>query len=224
MSRTLALASLAALCAAPAAAQTQKQNVVWTAAPTAAEVAAAFPDKAKGAGVGGGVEMMCTARTDGTVSDCEVIGENPRGYGFGTAARKLAEQKMRAVGVAKSDEVRVPLAFPAELAKDTTYTVKTPVWTALPTVGEIQAAVPKTEGGANNARVTLICDVQAGGKLSGCVVDREDPAGQGFGAAILTLASKFEVGPLSAEATPTVGAKVRVPVRFDLKPVQQAAQ
>lgn len=224
MSRMLALASLAALCAAPAAAQPQKQNVVWIAAPTAAEIAAAFPAKAKAAGVGGGVEMMCTAASDGTVNDCEVIGESPRGYGFGTAARRLAEKKMRAVGVAKSDEIRVPLSFPAELAKATTYNVKTPVWTALPTVGEIQAAVPKTEGGANNARVTLVCDVKAGGALSGCVVDREEPAGQGFGAAILTLAPKFQVGPLSAEATPTVGAKVRVPVRFDLKPVQQAAK
>jgi hypothetical protein len=218
MSRTFAPMLLAALAATPAAAQT-----VWTAAPTTAELAAAFPDKARAAGLGGGVELMCTAARGGAMTDCEVIGENPRGYGFGVAARKLAEQKMRAAGVSKSEEIRVPLAFPAELAKDVTYTVKTPVWTALPTVGEIQSAVPKTEGAANDARVTLVCDVQPGGKLSGCTVDREEPAGQGFGAAILTLAPKFQVGPLSAEATPTVGAKVRVPVRFDLKPVQQAA-
>jgi len=73
-------------------------------------------------------------------------------------------------------------------------------------------------------RVTLVCDVQAGGSLSGCVVDRETPAGQGFGQAILALAPKFRVEPLSADGTPTVGGKVRVPVRFDLKPVEQAAR
>lgn len=219
MFRTLALASAAALCAVPATAQT-----VWTAAPSVADLAAAFPEKARAAGVGGGVELMCTAARGGGMTDCDVIAEEPRGYGFGNAARRLAEQKMRAAGVAKSDEVRVPLAFPAELAKGPSYTVKTPIWSGLPTVGEIQAAVPKTEGGPNNARVTLICEVQAGGSLSGCVVDREEPAGQGFGPAILTLAPRFQVGPLSAEGVPTVGAKVRVPVRFDLKPVAQAAR
>ncbi|HEY0647111.1 hypothetical protein [Phenylobacterium sp.] len=219
MFRTLALASAAALCAAPALAQT-----AWIAAPTAPEVAAAFPEKAKAAGIGGGVELMCTAARGGGMTDCEVINETPRGYGFGAAARKLAEQKMRAAGVAKNDEVRVPVGFPAELAKGPSYTVKTPVWTAVPTVGEIQAVVPKTEGGPNNARVTLVCEVQPGGSLTGCVVDREEPAGQGFGPAILTLAPRFQVGPLSGEATPTVGAKVRVPVRFDLKPVAQAAR
>lgn len=219
MSRMLAFASLAALCAGPAAAQ-----VVWTAAPTAAELAAAYPEKAKAAGVGGGAVLMCTAARDGAMRDCDILAEDPRGHGFGNAARRLAETRMRAIGVAKDTEVKVSLSFPPELAKGQTFNVKTPIWTALPTVGEIQAAVPKTEGGPNNARVTLVCDVQAGGTLSGCVVDREEPAGQGFGAAILTLAPKFQVGLLSGEGMPTVGAKVRVPVRFDLKPVEQAAK
>jgi hypothetical protein len=219
MFRTLALASVAALCAAPAVAQT-----VWTAAPTAADVAAAYPEKAKAAGVAGGVELMCTAARSGDMTDCSVIGESPRGYGFGFAARRLAEQKMQASGVTKGSEVRVSLAFPAELAKGQSLSVKTPIWTALPTVGEIQSAVPKTEGAANNARVTLVCDVLPGGSLSACAVDREEPAGQGFGPAILTLAPKFKVALISAEGFPTVGGKVRVPVRFDLKPVKQAAQ
>lgn len=219
MSRMLAFVSLAALCAGPAAAE-----VVWTAAPTAADVAAAYPEKAKAAGLGGGVELMCTAARDGSMNDCDILVESPRGQGFGNAARKLVEAKMRAGGVAKGDEVRVPLAFPAELAKGETLNVKTPIWAALPRVDEIQAAVPKTEGGPNNARVTLVCDVQAGGTLSGCTVDREEPAGQGFGPAILTLAPKFQVGLISGEGAPTVGGKVRVPVRFDLKPQQQAAK
>jgi hypothetical protein len=153
-----------------------------------------------------------------------VMGETPRGYGFGSAARKLAQQSLRAAGVAKDAEVRVPITFSPDLAKGGTMTVKTPKWAALPSVTEIQAAVPKTEGGPNNARVTLVCDVQAGGSLNGCAVDREEPAGQGFGPAILTLAPKFKVELMSAEGMPTVGAKVRVPVRFDLKPVQQAAK
>lgn len=221
MSRTLASAvSLIALCAAaPAVAQT-----VWTAAPTAADMAAAYPAKAKAEGVGGAVELMCTVSRSGSMSACDVLGEAPRGYGFGAAARRLAQQTVKAAGVAKDTEVRVPITFSAELAKGGVATVKTPMWTALPSVTDMQNAAPKTEGGPNDVRVTLVCDVQAGGSLSGCAVDREEPAGQGFGPAILALAPKFQVGLMSAEGMPTVGSKVRVPVRFDLKPVQQAAK
>jgi len=220
MSRTLAsIVSLIAVCAAtPAAAQT------WVAAPTAAEMAAAYPARAKAEGVGGAVDLICAAGRDGTMTACDVMGEEPRGYGFGSAARKLAQQSLKATGVAKDAEVRLPITFSPDLAKGGTMTVKTPKWAALPSVTDMQAAVPKTEGGPNNIRVTLVCDVQAGGSLNGCTVDREEPAGQGFGPAILTLAPKFKVDLMSAEGMPTVGARVRVPVRFDLKPVQQAAK
>ncbi|MBU1376000.1 MAG: energy transducer TonB [Alphaproteobacteria bacterium] len=220
MPRTLAsVASLIAVCAAtPAAAQT------WTSAPTAAEMAAAYPAKAKAEGVGGDVLLACTASRGGAMTACDVLTESPRGYGFGGAARKLAQQSLRAQGLAKDAEVRVPIAFSADLAKGGAVTVKTPKWAALPSVTDMQSAVPKTEGGPNNIRVTLVCDVQAGGSLNACAVDREEPAGQGFGPAILALAPKFKVELMSAEGMPTVGAKVRVPVRFDLKPVQQATK
>lgn len=220
MSRSLAsVASLIAVCAAgPAAAQT-----AWLAAPTTAELAAAYPAKAKAEGLGGGVELMCTAARGGAMTDCDVLAEQPRGYGFGAAARRLAQQSMRA-NVAKDTEVRVSISFAPELARGETLNVKTPYWSALPSVEEIQTAVPKTEGGPNDARVVLVCGVQAGGILSDCAVDREEPAGQGFGPAILALAPKFRVNLMSGEGMPTVGAKVRVPVRFALKPVQQAAK
>src|SRR5688500_14734656 len=94
MSRRLAFAlSAVALLAGPAAAQTS-----WLAAPTAADMAAAYPQKARDAGVGGGVELTCTANRKGEMTDCDVLGESPRGYGFGVAARRLAEQ-LRGAGV-----------------------------------------------------------------------------------------------------------------------------
>lgn len=219
MSRRLAFAASAlALLAGPAAAQT-----AWIAAPTAADLAAAYPAKAKAEGIGGGVQLTCTANRKGDMTDCAVLGETPRGYGFGAAARALAE-KLRASGVVNGTELQVPITFMPEMASGRPATVKTPHWTALPSVGDMQAAAPKSEGGPNNVRVTLVCEVQAGGALNGCVVDREEPVGQGFGAAILTLAPKFRADLMSVEGAPTVGAKVRVPVRFDLKPVQQAAK
>ncbi len=212
MARTAPLAVLLLIATGPAAAQT-----AWTAAPTAADMAAAYPAKAKAEHLGGGVELTCTANRKGAMTDCDVLGESPRGYGFGAAARDLAK-KLTAQGVVNGQEVRVPISFVAD------GTVKTPRWTSLPSVADMQAAVPKSEGGPNDIRVTLVCAVQDGGTLSACTVDREEPAGQGFGQAILALAPKFKVDLMSGEGTPTVGAKVRVPVRFDLKPVQQAAK
>lgn len=219
MPRSLAtLAALTFVTASPAAAQT-----AWSAAPTAADMAAAYPEKARAAGVGGGVELICTAARSGAMTDCQVLAESPRGYGFGAAARRLAEGHLRAAGVAKDTEVRVPISFAADLARGGAATVKTPQWSALPTAAEMQALVPKQEDGPNEVRVTLVCDVQAGGALTGCVVDREEPAGEGFGAAVLALAPRFKVALMSAEGMPTVGAKVRLPVRFSLKPADQAS-
>lgn len=218
MSRLVELTVAATLCAAPAAAQT------WTAAPTVADMAAAYPEKAKAQGVGGAVDLVCTVQRGGGFDDCAVLGEQPRNLGFGPAARRLAEEKLKVAGVTKGQEIQIPMTFPADLAKGGVFTVKTPVWAALPTVADMQSAALKTQGGPNNVRVTLVCDVQAAGALSGCAVDREEPAGQGFGQAILTLAPKFQVALMSAEGMPTVGGKVRVPVRFELKPVEQAAK
>jgi len=220
MSRNLA----SALVLTALGAATPAVGQVWVEAPTSAQMAAAYPAKAKAEGVGGAVELMCTAARDGGMTACDVLGETPRGYGFGAAAKRLAQANLKATGVYKNQEIRVPMTFSPDLAKGSAGTVKTPQWTALPSVGEMQGAVPKGEGGPNDIRVTLVCDVKAGGSLSDCKVDREEPAGQGFGQAILALAPKFQVGLMSAEGMPTVGAKVRVPVRFDLKPVEQAAK
>lgn len=209
-----------ALAAGQAAAQFVPANIVE--APSAAQVAAAFPAKAKDGGVSGAVDLSCTVAGAGRLKDCAVLGEQPRGYGFGPAARKLARE-MRVEGAGVGDEVKVPVNFSADLLKPG-FTAKTPKWAAMPAPTDFQATIPKHEDGPNAIRVVLVCDVQAGGTLSGCVVDREEPAGQGFGQGVLALASKFKVEPWSAEGLPTVGAKVRVPVRYDLKPVNQAAR
>lgn len=210
---------LALACAPmPALAQT-----AWVEAPTLADMAAAFPRAAKATGAVGGAELVCTAGGDGRMTDCDILGETPRGQGFGSAARSLVNRKLRAAGVTKGQEVRFQISFPAEAAAGGPVTVKTPRWTATPTAAEMQALVPKQEGGPNEVRVVLVCTVVAGGALDACRIDREEPAGQGFGAAVLALAPKFRADLLSAEGTPTVGAQVRLPVRFSLKPVGPSA-
>src|SRR5687767_4207766 len=112
MLRLLALSTVAALCAAPAAtAQT------WTAAPTAADMAAAYPEKAKAQGLGGAVDLVCTTARDGSLDDCTVLGEQPRNLGFGPAARRLVEQRLKVAGVVKGQEIQIPVTFSPDLAK-----------------------------------------------------------------------------------------------------------
>jgi hypothetical protein len=197
---------------------------VWTAAPTWADAAKAYPPRARAAHVGGGAVITCTVGPSGALRTCGVLGETPDGYGFGSAARNLAEQMRAARGPDAVDgkELRLKLAFRPEMLDAAPYIAPDPVWLELPTAAEFQAAFPKTEGGANRVRIVLLCDVAAGGALSGCTVDSEEPAGQGYGAAALTLAPKIRVALLSAGGTPLVGAKIRVPVRYEITPVAAA--
>ena len=54
--------------------------------PTPEILARLFPATAARAGVEGGATVACVIRRDGTLGDCEVTGESPRGMGFGGAA------------------------------------------------------------------------------------------------------------------------------------------
>ena len=207
------LACLAALGGLAASAETPP---VWAEAPGVAEVAAAYPAKARAAGLGGHVNLSCEINRDGRPRDCAALGEQPSGYGFGFAARKLAERMRVADAALRGQEIRIPVTFDPALLKGEVLVVTKPVWAALPSAEDFQASFPKTANGVNDVRVALVCAAAAGGALTGCLVDREDPAGQGYGQGALALAPKFRVGPWSLDGMATAGARVRVPIRYQL--------
>ena len=209
----VASASVLALAATAATAQT------WSEAPSVADVAAAYPAKAKAAGAGGMVDLSCTINHDGRPRDCLALGEKPTGLGFGFAARKLAERMKLSDAALNGKEIRIPVVFDPAVLKGAAPTVTQPAWSALPSAQDFQASFPQTANGVNTVRVALVCDVAAGGALAGCSIDREEPAGQGYGQGALALAPKFRVSPWSLQGEPTVGAKVRVPIRFELTQV-----
>jgi TonB family protein len=213
-----------ALSAAVGASQASSAEPVWTAAPTWADAAKAYPPRARAAHLGGGAMVTCTVGPSGALRTCGVLGETPDGYGFGNAARKLAEQMRASRGpdTPAGKELRLQLGFRPEMLDAGPYIAPDPMWLALPTAAEFQAAFPKTESGANRVRIVLLCDVAAGGALAGCAVESEEPAGQGYGAAALALTPKIRVGLLSAGGVPLVGAKIRVPVRYEITPVASA--
>ncbi|MDQ8030223.1 MAG: TonB family protein [Brevundimonas sp.] len=68
--------------------------------------------------------------------------------------------------------------------------------------------------GANRAEVELSCAVNADGSLRDCRVEREDPAGEGFGEAALRTARQARVQPRDGEqAGPD--SRIRWTTRFE---------
>ena len=214
---SLKIAALAACLLAPSMA-TAQTTPTWAEAPSVADVGAAYPAKARAAGAGGTVEMMCTINRQGYAKNCWVLREKPGNYAFGSVAKKLA-RLLRVNDLNLHDQdVLVAVTFNPDLLKGDA-SVSKPMWTAMPSVQDFQATFPKAENGINSVRVVLACTVEVGGSLGGCAVDSETPAGHGFGQGALALASKFRVGPWSQDGQPTVGAHLKLPIRYELTQV-----
>jgi hypothetical protein len=188
----------------------------WVEAPTYAEVAAAYPAKAKADHVGGAVTFSCTTTLNGHLSDCAELGEDPLGYGFAGAAHKLLG-RLRA-DARHGSEVRFTVAFTPDMAGPAPGIAENPAWAALPSATEFQATFPKAANGVNHVLVVLDCDVVAGGALTGCAVASESPPGDGYGQGARARAPKFRVGLMTPAGVPTVGARVHVPIRYELTP------
>lgn len=90
-------------------------------------------------------------------------------------------------------------------------------WLTMPTPAQMnrlyprQAAAMGVSGGA-----TLMCDVAASGAVGNCSVIDESPKGRGFGAAALAGSRFFKMNPKTIDGKPFEGAKVRIPIIFNL--------
>ena len=62
-------------------------------------------------------------------------------------------------------------------------------------------------------KVELICILNAEGAFTDCRVVREDPAGEGFGAAALRTVPAFRAAP-AVPGFPMAGQRVRMPINF----------
>ncbi|THD77354.1 MAG: hypothetical protein E7812_15580 [Phenylobacterium sp.] len=203
----------------PDARQAVSPARVWDAAPSYADVVAAYPAKAKAARTGGRATLFCDVFADGHLTNCTTVTEQPFGGGFASAARRLAEKFRIDTSVANQKALRhtnlqLPFTFDPSML-DGKAVVGRPLWADLPSDDDVLAAFATAPKNVGTVRVLLACAVQQGGWVSGCAVQSETPPGKGFGPAALALSAKFKVNTWTNEGLPVVGGEVNIPIRFE---------
>lgn len=198
-------------------------NVNWIAAPTYDEVVAAYPEKARLKGLGGRATLDCEFRPGGGLGDCNMIQEEPKGQGFATAAKVLAQ---RFVGPetlpngasTKGVSTQITFVFDSDMLDPAKRVVGKASWAKLPSGGDVAAGYPvaAAKAGVRSARVVMLCEIGEQGRLAGCSADSEEPGGHGFAASAIAMSPLFQVKPWSDEGLPMIGGKIRVPIRFQL--------
>lgn len=192
--------------------------IAWSEAPTFAQVAAAYPAKARAQKRGGRATIACNMTEQGRLSRCQVATSDPKGYGFDTAAKELS--KYFAIPVTSDADrkatrdiaVHLPITFdPAMLDQAV---IGKPIWAAVPKGDQLTAAFRDVKA-SGTSRAMLNCAVQAGGRIDDCRVASETPPGAGVGAAALQLAPTFRLATWSDEGLPIVGGRVNIPIRYE---------
>jgi TonB family protein len=197
-------------------------NLSWIAAPSYAQVVAAYPPKARDARAGGHVVLKCRLSVDGRAEPCGAVVEEPRGLGFASAAMALAKDFRAPLTDADGSSIRgvttqIAFTFAPEMLGDGQPVIGKPQWTHLPEALDLAASFPAqaTAAHVSVGHVTLACDVGPGGHLAGCAVTRQAPDGLGFDKAALALAPSFQVTVWTDEGLPTVGGRITVPIRYE---------
>jgi len=211
--------------------QTYVETPTWLAAPSRADMDAAFPNPERGQE--GHVVLDCRVRADGGLQRCRTLSEVPEHRGFGPAARGLADRfRMAPIpGVEMSDLfVQVPFHFdlPGQAAESAENRMMTnPDWRSLPDAPEALDTFPPQARalGLTEGRATVSCRIQSDGTTADCAAREADPPGVGFEEAAVSLARLFAVNPWSADGRPFQRERVSIPFRFvDPSPTAPAAE
>lgn len=196
-------------------------SVMMRAAPSYQDVVAAYPVKARAQGIAGRGAISCKINKSGGLGDCSIISEAPNGFGFGAAARGLAKKFLAPASLPDGKSTngslaQITVSFASEmLSAAAPMVIGKPNWVSVPTSEQLSAAMPRTSEGGT-IRVVLDCLIGPDGAATDCTVESEAPAGKGYGAAALSVSPNFKVSVWSLEGLPTVGGRVRIPLRYEI--------
>lgn len=201
----------------------------WVAAPTRAEMSAAFPRAEIGKNISARVVLRCGLHRDGALEACTRVSEAPMGRGFERAAESLANE-FRLPPESKSDPygesmVDVPFLF-SDPSQPTPPPdgLNDPIWIrGMDPASLIKIFPPAAlKAGVTTGRANVACSVIADGTLTGCAVVSEDPTALGFGDTAKIIAGALRMSPWTKLGEPVEGGRVIVPIRMVLPPTPAA--
>ncbi|MDQ0465554.1 hypothetical protein QO010_003343 [Caulobacter ginsengisoli] len=224
--QTLIAIPIAVLLASTAGAATiTSENLIWAAAPSFDDMAAAWPARGEGLAEGS-ASLQCRIVGAGRLTGCDTLSDQPVGQGFARAAKTLVAKfqlKIDPRALRKDQDYFVVVSF-RFLNPDTppgrARRVSNPRWISMPDPGRIQGVFPKAaaDAGVTHGVGVIDCQVAPDGHLTDCKVSRENPTGVGFGDAALLVAPIMQMNPWTDDGRPVDGARVKLPVQFGLAP------
>ena len=197
----------------------------WIRPPSEAEFQEVWPEQARG--LAGEVELKCFVTDKGDAKTCTVQRESPPGKGFGAAALKLQPKLALAAGTFDGHptnsyaELIIPFPLPKPRQTgvanfgDGRLALQNAPWAATPSPADMAAAWPKqAPADLAQGKAWLRCGFSPQGALVSCSAVNEDPAGEGLGAAALSLAGRFRLLDGAADPQALPDTKVTLPFTF----------
>lgn len=193
---------------------------VWLEAPSFAEWRAAWPGEAREQV--GHVALTCKVIASGRLDDCKPVTEFPERQGFGRAAKSLAP-KFRLLMTPEIEagkaEVNVPIRFvDPKSPEGLKPSIVKPDWISQIDPDKLAAVYPTAAADAQikSGKGVADCLVARDGALTDCKPGGEQPEGYGFAASAVAVASVMKMNPWSQGGGPVDGARIRLPVTFNL--------
>jgi len=203
----------------------------WLAAPSFADVAAAYPDI--GGGVAGQAVLRCALEPDGSVRACKTLYLKPTDRDFDKAAEKLTHLFRMQVSpvLVKSHQpmsANVVMSLAAPFGDDArARRISAPVWLTSLDPALLMQLYPPVAGqkGVHAGVGAADCTVAADGSLTAChAFGAGDPPGLGFSESAAKAATSLRMSPWTDAGGPVDGAQVRIPIRFTQPTVRYAGQ
>jgi TonB family protein len=131
------------------------------------------------------------------------------------AWRALCAITLGAIAAAAGGAWAGPLSGAEERKLPLEGVITGPDWAERPSGEDFARFYPRLpEWLALSGRADISCSVTKAGSLTGCEVVAEAPAGLGFGAAAVGMASLFRMKPQTLDGQPSEGGVVHIPIRF----------